>query len=204
MGIFEFKIDAEITHMFFIKAPNKYIPQENDILDEDDIKIIEKGENYLKKNYLYITTNNKITYKNLGVKKKSTSAIVKKMWNEHLIPLILKEKTIKFDKKYLQELMNKLLNEDLMLAAIRYNVNPAETYKSLSQLQAQISHRYGPGIHFLIPNKRYGVGKSKRYCTVNEFKDKKLSIKDLELDNAWAELNYFIKEIPVNTLLNYS
>ena len=89
-----------------------------------------------------------------------------------------------------------MLEKNLGLAAIRYNVSAFETYKTQSQLQAQIAKRYGPGIHFLIPNKHYGVGKRKLYCTVGEFKHKKLSLHDIDLENVWKELSYFIEEEP--------
>jgi hypothetical protein len=113
-----------------------------------------------------------------------------------LIPKIKEERKVKFSRSFIDEVINRLLGKNLGLAAIRYNVSGFETYKNKSQLQAQIAKRYGPGIHFLIPNKHYGVGRRKFYCTVGEFKQKKLGLHDIDLENVWQELYYFIEEEP--------
>ena len=67
--IFEFKIDAEVQSIFFFKS-DESIELTDDIVDDDDKIMIEKKEWYLKKNYVYITTDNKLYFKNLGIAKK--------------------------------------------------------------------------------------------------------------------------------------
>jgi hypothetical protein len=156
--------------------------------------MVLKKEFYLKKNYLYITKDNKVKYKNLGVRKKSISAISKKIFNVFLIPKIIAEKKVKFSRVFFKNLILKLLSEDLSLAEIRYKVNDKKTYKMASSIQYQIAEKYGAGIHFLIPNKKFGVGKDKKYCSMDEFREQNLKLEDIDLSNVWAELEYFIEK----------
>ncbi len=184
---FDMGIDAEIEKIWFFKGGNK----ENDLeLDVDDM--VNKAKGFMKKNYIYLTVDGKLKVKNLGVRKKSTSALVRKIFWDYIVPRIKNEKTVKFETKWFNELIIKLLSEDIELALIRYDVDDAESYKRESQLQAQIARRYGKGIHFLIPNYRIGVGKGKKYCTIQEFRDNNMKIEDINMSNFWAELDYFI------------
>ena len=188
---FDMGIDDEITDMWFFKgdAGDKVTDSEMDKYD-----YINKPKKLIKKNYIYRTIDGKIKVKNLGVRKKSLSAITRKLFWEILVPRISKERKVKFSETYLRNLINELLQTDISLAEIRYTAKPADSYKSESQIQAQISRRYGPGIHFLIPNTRgIGVGLKKNYCTIEEFKEHNLSIDDIDLTNVWKELKYFIK-----------
>ena len=193
MRIFEFKIDDEITDFWFFKDENKKTPSTS-FEDEDDTKMIEKNEIYLKKNYIYRTIDGKIKVKNLGVRKKSLSAISRKLFWDILVPTIEKERRVKFSETFIRNTINEMLKEDLSLAQIRYSSKPADSYKSTSQIQAQISRKYGSGIHFLIPNTRgLGIGMKKKYCTLEEFKAAGLTIDDIDLTNVWKELKYFLK-----------
>lgn len=200
--IFEFKIDAEATDMFFFKS-DEPIPLTDDIIDDDDKEMIRKGEFYLKKNYVYITTDNKLYFKNLGVKKKSTSKLTRLLWNKEIIPRIIKEKKVKFPKSFFKELIYKYLNEDITLATLRYNVKDAKEYDSKTCLYHNIAVRYGPGIINLIPNNITGVGKDKKYCTVEEFKEHGLTVDDINLDNVWRELGYFIKPVVERNIFSF-
>jgi hypothetical protein len=64
-----------------------------------------------------------------------------------------------------------LLTKDYTLAAMRKEVGNFDQYvKSQTSLPAQISQKYGSGIHFLVPNtKGIGIGKGKSFCTLEEF-----------------------------------
>ena len=188
---FDMSIDAEIANIWFFKGKLKK-SEEDKHMDYEDNFNIRRG--LLKKNYIYLTKQADVVVKNLGVRKKSISLITRHIFWEILIPKIKAERVVKFSRAFLHETINNLLEKDISLAAIRYNVNAFETYKRASQLQAQIVKKYGPGIHFLIPNKRYGVGKKKLYCTAEEFKQKNLRIQDIDLENVWQELDYFIEK----------
>jgi len=188
---FDMGVDDEITDMWFFGGENKNKSEDDSSLDEDDIKNKQLG--LLKKNYVYRTTDGKIKVKNLGVRKKSLSAISRKLFWEILVPRITEERKVKFSETYLKNLIRELLQTDISLAQIRYTAKPADSYKSSSQIQAQIAAKYGPGIHFLIPNTRgIGVGLNKNYCTLEEFNDAGLTIDDIDLTNVWKELSYFI------------
>lgn len=190
---FDMGIDDEISHMWFFKSNNKItIKKSDDEMDEDDY--INKPKGLLKKNYIYLTKDNKIVVKDAGIKKKSTSLIVRKIFWDYMVPRIKEEKKIKFEKKWFEEIISNLLNEDLSLISKRYSVNNKVFYKNNSQLQYQISNKYGEGIHFLIPNKIMGVGKGKKYCTIEEFKKNNLTINDIDFKNIWRELEFFIEE----------
>ena len=158
----------------------------------------------MKKNYIYVTTDNKLKVKNLGVRKKSISALGREIFWEYLVPRIKEEGQVKFSKTYFLNLINELLSKDIKKAAIRYQVHAANTYKSKTGIQAQIAEMYGPGIHFLIPNlKNIGVGKGKRYCTIKEFNERELNISHINLQNVWKELTHFIKPVKTKSIFDY-
>jgi len=189
---FDMSIDAEISDMWFFKG-NVGDKETDSEMDEYDH--INKPKKFIKKNYIYRTNEGKIVVKNLGVRKKSLSTLSRKMFWEVLVPKITEERRVKFSEAYLRDTVYDLLKKDLSLAEIRFSVKSADDYKMPSQLQAQISTKYGPGIHFLIPNLRgVGVGKDKKYCTAEEFEKHKMKITDINLENVWAELEYFIKD----------
>lgn len=190
---FDMGIDDEITHMWFFKGQNSNEDKDSDNeMDSDDY--INKPKGLMKKNYIYLTIDGKVVVKNLGVRKKSTSAITRSIFWDYLVPKIKEEKKVKYSKSWFNDKINKLLKNDLYMATKRYKVNNSNTYKLPGQLQAQISKAYGPGIHFLIPNFKIGVGKGKKYCTIDEFKKHNLTFNDIDLSGVWRELNYFISD----------
>jgi DNA polymerase elongation subunit (family B) len=192
---FEFKIDAEITDIFFVKDPRKHTKEEFIVdgeLDPDDEIMINKGEFYLKKNYLFIDTDGNVTYKNLNIKKKSVSALSRALFRDVLIPEIKKNKSIRFSREFIDLKIHELLAQDIGLAGIRYSVKDASEYKVEHQIQAQIARRYGSGIRIMVPNYSLGVGKKKRYCLLEEFIDNGFTINDLDLSGVYKELKYFI------------
>jgi DNA polymerase elongation subunit (family B) len=189
--LFGLKLEAEIKYMFFFKGEN-----EKDLdtdMDEDDW--VNKHKKLLKKNYIYVDKNNKLVIKNLGIRKKSNSELSKKIFNEYLVPKI-KEGQIKFGRKYILDLINELLSKDITLACLRKDVGKIERYvKSEGSLSAQISRKYGSGVCYLIPNtKGIGIGKGKNYCSLEEFRERKMTYKDIDIDGVLQELNYFIKQ----------
>ena len=196
---FDMGIDDEITHMFFFKGKGK--EKEDTYMDEDDF--INKPKGFMKKNYIYIAKvfddegnwiDDKVVYKNLGVKKKSTSLITRKIFREVLISKIKEEKKVKWKRSFFENIINSFIEKDLEVVATRYSVNEMNEYKSTTSIQYQISQAYGAGIHYLIKNHRIGVGKGIKYCTVEEFKDAGMTVDDIDLSSVWSELEYFIEE----------
>jgi DNA polymerase elongation subunit (family B) len=209
---FDMGIDDEITHMFFFKGGSKKETTDEDP-DEDDF--INKGKGFMKKNYCYIkkvldnngndTGKRELILKNLGVRKKSNSLVSRKLFWDIMVPKIIETGEVKFKRAFVENEIQKLLEKDIKLASMRKSVGPTSDYKkSPNGLHMQISQKYGPGIHFLIPNtKGIGVGKGKRYCTLEEFKLHKMNIDNIDLSNVWKELNYFIKPVKVKTLADF-
>ncbi len=188
---FDMGVDDEISNIWFFKGQNKVSDDESE-LDEDDF--INKPKGLMKKNYIYVTKDNRVVYKNLGVKKKSTSALTRKIFRDYLIPKIIEERKVKFSKSYFFNLIKEILSQDISLAKIRYQVKRPDEYKSKTSIQYQIAKKYGSGIHFMIKNTKTGVGEDKKYCTIEEFKKNNMSVHDLDYDVFWSELGYFIKD----------
>ena len=195
---FDMGIDDEITDMWFFKGTvgDKASDSEMDKYDH-----INKPKELIKKNYIYRTTDGKIKVKNLGVRKKSLSAISRKLFWEVLVPKIADDREVKFSESYLASTIESMLKEDITLAQQRFSVKPADVYKLESQMQAQISKKLGAGIHFLIPVKKdvkikgeiVTMGIKKKYIESGDFKKAKLTISDIDTSKVWAEIGYFIK-----------
>ena len=192
---FNMGLDAEIKFIYFFKGKNTDEKDTDSEMDEQDF--IDKPKGFMKKNYLFVTKDDKVIIKNLGINKKSNSALSKKIFWDYLVPQI-RQGQIKFSKTYIRNIILELLEKDFALAAMRKEVgNPEQYVKAPTALPAQIAQKYGGGVQFLIPNlKSIGVGKGKSFCTVEEFKQHNLKIADIDLSNIWSELEYFIKEVP--------
>ena len=202
MATFDAGIDDEIKHIFFFKGKQDEDKESDSEMDEADI--INKPKGFMKKNYIYVTKEDKVVIKNLGIKKKNVSAITKKIFWERIVPH-LKEGKHKFYKSEIKNWMIEFLSKDITLSYMRKDVKDLKFYKkSMTSMPAQISKKYGPGIHFMIPNKRnIGVGKDITYCSVEEFEQYNMDVSDLDLTNFWKELNYFIKPKLTKTLFSY-
>jgi len=199
---FDMGIDDEIKYMYFFENSAKVSQENDEELDEDDI--LNKSKNLMKKNYIYVTKDDKVKIKNLGLNKKSNSALSKEIFWKYLVPEI-KKGEILFTKTYIKNIINELLEKDISLALMRKEVGEFEQYvKAPTSLPAQISKKYGSGIHFLIHNlKRIGIGKGKFYCKIDEFKANNMKVQDIDLSNVWQELHYFIKPVVPNNIFNY-
>lgn len=169
---FEFKVDDILQYIHFF--PN------------------DKGD-FLKKNYLYITNENKLVIKGLQIKKLTCSKLSRKIFDEDLHDKIIENLNCKFDKKYITELIENYLRHDLSLGLKRFNAK--SEYNEDTSLWSQISKVYGEGEHELIKNKRIGVGKKVKYCTLDEAKN--LQYSDLDINVYLDELSPFIKNYVV-------
>jgi hypothetical protein len=130
------------------------------------------------------------------------------VFKEYMCPKIIKQLDINFTEKELKEQIKLKLKHNLLLAAKEYKVTDCEEYKSENSIQCQISKKYGPGTHFLIPNlKNIGVGKSKsikkkigvRFCTIEEYKKNKFSIEDIDISKLLEHLKRFYKNSKDNS-----
>jgi len=200
---FDMGVDDEIKYLYFFKGKNKDDKDSDIEMDEQDF--MDKPKGFMKKNYIYVTKDNEVVIKNLGIKKKSVSPLSRKIFFEHLVTKI-KEGQIKFSKTYIYNLINELLQKDISLACMRKEVGDISQYSKTApnSLSAQISREYGAGIHFLIPNnKGLGIGMGKKFCKLDDFKKMNLTVNDIDLDNIWKELNYFIKPVVTKNIFEF-
>lgn len=153
----------------------------------------------MKKNYLYVTNDNRVVVKNLGIVKRSATPLSKLIWERYIKPRLLATGSCKFKHQELLNLVWKHIHEDLSLVAVRKSVYDIETYNSTTCHQAIISRRYGKGVHFLIPNTVYGIGKTKKYCTIEEFRERKINYSAIDMDTIRNELDYFVDKTPTLT-----
>ena len=179
---------------------------------ENEIKAIfffKSGDQFIKKNYIYITDDNEMIIKGLPIIKSNVSKVSSYIFNNFLKKQIYETLNVKFHRGYIYTLIHDELEKEIMLGAQDFKVREYEHYeeqakKSHSEgrassplptgLQAQISKRYGSGTHTLIPNNKYGIGKDKKYCTIAEFKEKELKVRNINIEKAISELTPFIKD----------
>ncbi len=184
-------VSKEITAYLASKFPFGW-PEEFDFKVDDEIKFISWFPNddgtYKKKMYLFVNSKDKLKVKGLKVIKLDCSGVSKKIFDEILRPRIVSELSCKYSEKYIKELIEKYLKEDLSLGLKRFNVK--EEYNGDTSIQEQIRKLYGSGELKLIKNKKIGAGKSGKYCTLEEAQ--KLQFSDLDLDVYLKELKPFI------------
>jgi len=153
--------------------------------------------------YLWVDDKDEVKYKSTLLNK-NTPKVIMKVFNEYMKPKIIKELDVSFSEKELISKIIENLEKNINLAVEEYKVGEKENYKVKTSLQYQISEKYGPGTHFLIPNKRMiGIGRNKgnkkkkpiRYCSIKEFNENLLSIKDIELKRLVQHIKPFIKNI---------
>lgn len=191
-----------IVVKYFINEIKKNVSFPMDTFDME----LEKRMKFIwfaaKNCYLYVTDKDKIEYKSTLLNK-NTPKVIMKIFDEYMKPKIIKELDVKFGKDELIGEINTRLEKDLELASEEHKVRDKSEYKVESSLQYQISDAYGAGQHFLIPNSAdIGVGRGKstkkkkavRYCTIEEFKENKLSIEDIDLRKLVAHLKVFTKK----------
>lgn len=172
---FDMGVDAEIEHIWFFKSGNKF----------------------KKKHYLFVDTDKEITIKGLPMIKRDGSKIGLKIFNNKMKEQV-KEGVISFDYLQVRDWLFEELENDIGQAARFFKVKKTDFYKNNSQLQAQISKKYGAGIHRLIPNKYFGIGKSTKYCSIEEFRSKNLSPHAVVLNKFWNEMEPFLNYSPKN------
>jgi DNA polymerase elongation subunit (family B) len=183
----------------FIKEAKEHVPFQLSSFKmgvEEEIKMIW----FVAKNcYLFVTNKNEIKYKSTLLNTNTPKAVMK-LFDEYMKPIIIEKLDIPFTKKELEDKIKSYLEKEPELAAQEYKVSELSEYKVESSLHYQISKKYGPGRHFLIPNKKnVGVGLSKstkkkigiRHCTMKEFNENNLKIDDINLTHLLSHVKSF-------------
>jgi DNA polymerase elongation subunit (family B) len=156
-----------------------------------------------KKNYLYLTEDNKIVIKGLPFIKSNASELSQIVFNKYIKQQIIDTQTIKFKEKQIKQWCYNELSSNLDFGAVEFKVFAASTYKNSSQLQCQIANKFGVGVYKLLPNtKNVGVGKGRGYCTKEEFAINNLTIEDIDLTKTFSELSIFTETEINNTELS--
>ena len=180
---FDMTIDAEIKYMGFFKGP---------------------AGNFLKKNYIYVTKDDELKVVGLTIIKSNASRLGKHIFDKYIAPKIKREHCHKIDKSEMTRWIEQELEADINLAATLHRVKDVETYKSMSNLGAQISYHLGAGSHWLFKLKRAhtkGLGVGRNYIPATEIDS--IRISQLDLSKTWSELEYFIKPAQ-HSLLDFS
>jgi len=170
---FDMDIDYEIKHIWFFN----------------------NGDKILKKCYMFVTNDKELVVKGLPMIKGDGSKIGYHIFNKYMRKDVING-CIHFDYDKVKYWVKTELENNIGIVVRQFKVMKTENYKNESQLQSQISKCYGAGKHFLITNNKFGVGKGKRYCTIEEFKEQGLTVDDLDLSKMWSELKHFTT-IPV-------
>lgn len=172
-----------------------------------DEPVIWMGFNYSKtkrafkkKNYMYVYKSNdeiKVKATGLPIVRGDSTELCKYIYNKHIKPRILKEQRGKFEETWVRSLIQDEVNEHWDLLGVEYRPNPFNTYKSPTQLQAQISLKLfngGAGNIVLYKNNKIGkVGTGSKYCTYEEAIAAKLRPHDFDLSKIYNELEPFVK-----------
>ena len=158
-----------------------------------DIEVEIKLMWFVSKNcYLFVTKDDEVKYTQTLLNK-NVPKVVMNVFEDYIKPKIISELDVNFLKKDIIQHIKKYLENDLTLAGEEYNVSDVKEYKVKSSLQYQIAKKYGEGRIILIPNLRnVGIGKDKSYCSIEEFKARKLKIDDIDLNKTLKWLESFI------------
>lgn len=199
--------DIERIKNEIIEEIKKYVPFPQDTFDlsyETGLKALffSKGDDkkFNKKHYVYVTENDTIGEKGIAIVKRNSTLLSKKVY-ERLKPLIIKDLKCRYKLTYIKELVNEELKKDIKVAATTFRVKDCDAYKNQNSIQYQIAYALGPGKHKLIRNKKIGIGRGVKYCTLEEMDT--LTIDDLDLTVVMSELNPFIIEPKIIGLEGY-
>lgn len=195
---FKIGIEHYLEYIMFPFEDAPIVGVDGKNLKEKNRLVLErKGK---KKNYLMIYKDKEETIVKLiglPIKKDNATALGIKIFDEVLKPEIIKNIRAKFSKSFIENKVNEYLQrpEALELISQEYKVKACSSYKNPSQIQAQISKGYfngEEGVIRLVKNQKVGkAGKGDLYCTIQEAIDAKLSIKELNLDKVFNELEPF-------------
>lgn len=190
-----------INIKFFLEDAKKHFPFPADTFDMSIDKRVKFVWFVNKKAncYLWVNQDDTIEYKSTLLNSTAPKIAIQ-VFDEFIGPRIIKELDVNFTEKEIKEQVQKLLKQDLGLASQEHKVKHFTQYKVKTSMQYQIAEKYGEGTHLLIPNTaRVGIGRGKhtlkrnavRYCTIEEFKQKKLKVSDISLDHILRYLKQF-------------
>jgi hypothetical protein len=149
----------------------------------------------LKKNYLYVTQEGKLTLKGLAIMKSTCTPLSKRVFDKFIKGEILDNNRVKFQRSQIEKWVEEELLSDLGLATVFYKVRAFEDYANPSQIQAQIAKALGEGQYRLVKMKgshTRGVGRNNNYVW-DKYKDE-IKLSQIDLTKTFNELKPFIEE----------
>jgi hypothetical protein len=161
----------------------------------------KKKKVFKKKNYSFIVKDGdsyKVKLKGLPIIKDNATALGMHIFKEEIEPRMKIELHGKFDEFWMKQVIQDYVKDNWKELGVEYNIKPAASYKSLSQIQAQISRTYfngGKGKIILFKNTKFGsVGSGKfKYCTYQACIDNNVTWSDMDLTKIQNELEPFVK-----------
>jgi DNA polymerase elongation subunit (family B) len=154
---------------------------------------------FIKKHYLYVKDNDEVVIKGINIKRGNTSRISKLFFEEVIKTKILKNKYAPYEPEVLLKELKQFVKGREELLQKRFRTKPVSHYKAKegeesNALSAQISKKYGAGEHWMIGNKRIGIGKDVRYAPLKELQEKygEKWIDQVRFDIYMKELNEFV------------
>lgn len=167
----------------------------------DYIMFVKDDDKTLKKNYVYIWSDNKgdkhIEVMGLPIIKSTATELGRLILEKHIKPRMLKELKGKFEKAWIMQLIKAELKDNISLMAQEYRCQAYADYslKGKQSIWAQISKAYleeRGGYIKLIKNNVVGkVGNKDKYCTIEEAKKANLQENELDLTKVMNELKPF-------------
>jgi DNA polymerase elongation subunit (family B) len=179
----EYKVKETLQRISEIQRNAMNIPSEtHQFVLESKIKHIyffkDDSNNYVKKQYIYVTDDNKVKAKGIRIVRGDCSPIAKTVYEKYIKPLALEGKSLKLSIEQITNWLKDEIKLNPEQLKKRYRLKPLDQYKiaegkdESSALHAQLSKRYGAGEHYFVVNKRIGPGKGNHYCTLEELKEK--------------------------------
>jgi len=145
-----------------------------------------------KKNYLYVRQNNTLKIKGLPFMKHNASPISMVIFDKYIRENIIYFSKVKYSANDIKNWIESELKNNIGLAMITFNARKDSDYICKTTIYHAIAEKYGPGLIQLIPNNLgIGIGKSKSYCTLEEFNSNNLKLSDINLSKTYSELNIF-------------
>lgn len=190
-------LEIKDKHIRDIKARVPF-PQDTFDMDiDDEIRYIAffkgAGDNFLKKNYLYVTKAGKLKIKGLPIVKSTSTALGRHVFDKFIKPEIIHNNRHKFQLSQIAEWIETELKKDIKMASVFYKCKPAEEYAVNSQIQKQIALKFGEGQYNMLKLKQpheKGVGVQQNYIRVEDSGNVRISM--IDLDKTWQELGHFI------------
>lgn len=187
--------DLNVVTDYFIEQTKKEFvkPLDNYGLGIDKVLkfmwFIDKKDN----NYLTVDKDNKVNVKG-ALFDKNTPSCITELFETYIKPKIINDLDVNFKEEELLNELNKILKDNPELSAQDYSCKELSTYKLKTSLNAQISERYGPGVHSLIPNTAgVGVGRNDKlkYCSLEDFNEHNLSFEQISIDRMKSYIKPF-------------